>query len=145
MRFADETRELERLLKEYETKLAGGASDSLDAIGVGGARISLTMFLWDNKKGFLHKLQMAEQLRAAVAELLSQDVPSWPDHGNDELAIAAAVAILVGRERKMREALVATQELITTGLGDGTFVNGRERQREVQASEVLELVLRAQS
>lgn len=43
-----------------------------------------------------------ETLRRAVAELLHQDVETWPEHGNAPLAIAAALAIRIKEVETLR-------------------------------------------
>lgn len=66
----------------------------------------------DGRKKDDDQLQLKKwgQLREVVAELIGEDPRTWPDHGNASVAIAASVALMVNREKRIRELLEDTAD-----------------------------------
>ena len=73
-----------------------------------------------------------DEIRRSVAQLLGEDVETWPSHGNAPLAIASAVALLVRNSEPSEKCTQLSDERIEVDRLARAFGVSPERAKQAQ-------------
>jgi hypothetical protein len=73
-----------------------------------------------------------DEIRRSVAQLLGEDVETWPSHGNAPLAIASAVALLVRNSEPSEECTQLSDERLEVDRLARAFGVSLEKAKQAQ-------------